>query len=315
MTIPLEGRAIRRRDILKYSNPEIPEGINTTDTHPLKEFAFLLSTVIIGVIIITALLAMSVDWGAKYIPFEFETALSTSIAEKLDDDTNEVDDYLQALADKIIPHMDLPEEMKIKVHYVNEDVVNAMATLGGHVMIYRGLLEQLPDENTLVMLLGHEIGHVKLRHPIKAMGKGVVISLVLSAVLGQSADSAANVIADTSMLTMLSFSRDQEQASDEEGIKTLNAYYGQVQGSTDLFEILEKENQAMGVNVPQFLSTHPDTKNRIHHLNEIAQVQNWIQKGETNPIPDYILKKLADDKQQAKEELELETEKGNQVIK
>lgn len=53
-----------------------------------------------------------------------------------------------------------------------------MATPGGHVIIYRGLLEKIPNENTLVMLLGHEIGHIKLRHPVKALGKGVVIGLL-----------------------------------------------------------------------------------------------------------------------------------------
>jgi len=198
--------------------------------------------------------------------------------------------------------MDLLENVEIKVHYVNEDVVNAMATLGGHVMIYRGLLEQVPDENTLVMLLGHEIGHVKFRHPVKALGKGVVIGLVLSSILGQSSDSVANVITDTSMLTMLSFNREQEQDSDVEGIKVLNAYYGHVQGATELFEILEKEHEEKGIDVPQFLSSHPDTESRISHLNELAQAQGWIQQGKPRPIPRYILKRIAADKEQAKQE-------------
>lgn len=248
------------------------------------------------------MLAISIDWAAQYIPFEFESALSQPVAENLNDKANEVDEYLQQLADKIIPHMDLPENVVIKVHYVNEDVVNAMATLGGHVMIYRGLLEQLPDENTLVMLLGHEIGHVKLRHPVKALGKGLIISLVLSAILGQSSDSVANVITDTSMLTMLSFNRDQEQDSDDEGIKVLHAYYGRVHGATALFEILGKEHQEKGIAVPQFLSSHPDTQNRISHLDELARTQGWIQQGKPRPIPGHILKKLAADRQQAKEE-------------
>lgn len=204
--------------------------------------------------------------------------------------------------------MDLPEKVDIRVHYVNEDIVNAMATLGGHVMIYRGLLEQLPDERTLVMLLGHEIGHIKLRHPVKAMGKGVIISLVLSTVLGQSSDSVANLITDTSMLTMLSFNRDQEQASDEEGLKVLNAYYGSVQGATGLFEILEKENQEKGLDVPQFLNSHPDTRNRINYLNEIAQTQGWTEQGQPKPIPGYILNIMSADKQQTKEELEADKE-------
>ena len=272
----------------------------------------MLTIVIGGVIIVTAFLAIFIEWTAQYIPFDFETALSQPIAEKLNYESNEVDKYLQQLADKIIPYMDLPENAEIHVHYVNEDTVNAMATLGGHVMIYRGLLEQLPDESTLVMLLGHEIGHVKLRHPVKALGKGVVISLVLSTILGQSSDSVANVITDASMLTMLSFNRDQEQDSDEEGIKVLNAYYGGVQGATKLFEILEKEHQEKDFDVPRFLSSHPDTKHRKNHLNEIAQTQGWIQQDNPEPIPGYILKKIAADKQQAKEEQQAHKEKAKQ---
>ena len=237
-----------------------------------------------------------------------ESSISQSLAIKLNDESNEVDEYLQTVADKIIPHMDLPEDMKITVHYVDEGLVNAMATLGGHVMIYRGLLEKLPNENSLVMLLGHEIGHVKLRHPVKALGKGVVIGLVLSTVLGQSSDSVANMLTGTSMITMLSFNREQEQASDDEGIKVLNAYYSHVQSSTDLFEILKKEHMENDLDIPQFLSSHPDTENRIDYLNEMAQTQHWVKQGETWSLPDYIVKKLADDRFQAEQALEMEME-------
>jgi len=253
------------------------------------------------VIFITACLTIFVEWTARYIPFEFETALSQPFAEQLNYEVNEVDKYLQQLADKIIPYMDLPADVEIHLHYVNEDTVNAMATLGGHIIIYRGLLEQLPDENTLVMLLGHEIGHVKLRHPVQALGKDVVISLVMSAVLGQSSDSVANVITDTSTLTLLSYNRGQEQESDEEGIKLLNAYYGGVEGAAALFEILEQAQQKEGIDIPQFLSSHPDTRNRVEHLNELAKTQGWTQQRKRDPIPGYILKKMAADKQHTKE--------------
>ena len=54
--------------------------------------------------------------------------------------------------------------------------------------------------------------------------------------------------------------------------------------------------------MPRFLSSHPDTKHRKNHLNEIAQTHGWIEQGNTRPIPGYVLKKMAADKQQAKEE-------------
>ena len=291
---------------MKYTNPEIPEGINTSKEHPLKEFAFLVTVVLVGVIALTAVLSLSVDWAAKYIPFEFETKLSEKVAAKLNKESNEVDTYLQSIADKITPHMDLPDDMKISVHYVNDNVVNAMATLGGHVMVYRGLLEQMPDENTLVMLLGHEIGHVKLRHPVKALGKGVVLSLLLKAVLGNSSDSVGDVLSDTSMITMLTFNRDMEQASDEEGLMLLHAYYGQTQGAATLFEILATQEQGDDSSIPEFLRTHPETKDRIAHINQIAQANGWALQGETKPMPSSILQKLASDKRVAREERDAE---------
>ena len=267
---------------------------------------------LVGVIILTAVLSLSVDWTAKYIPFEFETKLSEKVAEQLNTESNEVDTYLQSLADKITPHMDLPDDMSVTMHYVNEDIVNAMATLGGHVMVYRGLLEQLPDENTLAMLLGHEIGHVKLRHPVRALGKGVVLTLLLNAVLGNSSDSVGNVLSDTSMITMLTFNRDMEQASDEEGLHVLQAYYGQTQGSTTLFEILASQEQVVASKIPEFLQTHPDTKNRITHINELAQANGWRLQGETQPIPLNIRQKLTRDKHVARDKEMSEESKADQ---
>lgn len=256
-----------------------------------------------AVIAITVAMSIIVDWTADAIPFEFEKVLSQPLVEQLNDERNEVDHYLQQLADSISPHMNLPEDVEINVHYVNAETVNAMATLGGHVLIYRGLLERLPDENTLVMLLGHEIAHVKSRHPVKALGKGIVISLVLSAIIGQSSDSVANVVTDTSALTMLSFSRDQEQASDEAGINALNAYYGHVHGATELFEILQQVHEHDGIDVPQLLSSHPDTENRIRQLNKIADTQGWTKQGTPKAIPEKIRKIIAADKKRLSREV------------
>ena len=283
---------------MKYRNPDIPEGINTSESNPLKEFALLTSVVIAGAIIVTAVLAFFVESIAGYIPFEFEQAISRQVEEKINNDSNEVDVYLQDLADQVVPYMNLPEGMDVKLHYVNEEVVNAMATVGGHVMIYRGLLEKLPHENALVMLLGHEIGHVKMRHPVKALGKGVIISLLLSTILGESSDAVANVISESSMLTILSFSRDQEQDSDAEGVQLLNNYYGHVQGATSLFDVLQNEQRGEYFNVPQFLSSHPDTQYRIKLLHEMTEQNNWIHQGETNPIPENIRLLLENDKKE-----------------
>lgn len=249
---------------------------------------------LVAVILITATLAYSIDWLTEYIPFEYEKEIAQSFdipQEKRD----KVDDYLQSLSDDIVKEMDLPEGMDITVHYVNQDVVNAMATLAGHVFIYRGLLEKLPHENALVMLLGHEIGHIKLRHPIRALGKGVVISLALSALLGQSSDMASGFLIDTSMLTLLSFSREQEERADSEGLYVMQNYYQHVAGANELFQVLLNEHDQQGNYTPQIMSSHPDTEHRINLIEKIVSEQQWITTGVLKSIPDSIKNKLKED--------------------
>lgn len=64
---------------------------------------------------------------------------------------------LRALAAKLAAVMSLPPGMDVTVHYADEKAVNAMATLGGNVVFYRGLLERLDSEDAVATVLAHEI--------------------------------------------------------------------------------------------------------------------------------------------------------------
>ncbi len=245
--------------------------------------------------ILTLVISFSMDWLVAYIPFEYEQQLVQKYEPGIGE-RDEVDAYLQGLADKVAVAMDLPEEMKISIHYVDDDTVNAFATLGGHVMVFRGLMEQLPSENALAMLIGHEMAHVKLRHPLRAMGKGIVFSTLFSMILGQPSDSVSKLMGSAGMMTMLGFNREQEEKADEEGLRAMWRYYHHVAGSLALFEVLQKETQEQAGNVPALLRSHPQTAERIAHLRQMAQARHWSLQGERHPIPAAILGKLAADR-------------------
>src|SRR5437870_4103312 len=55
---------------------------------------------------------------------------------------------------------DLPWTFRV----VNTTDVNAFAIPGGHIYVTRGLIEHATSYNQLASVLGHEIGHVDLRH-------------------------------------------------------------------------------------------------------------------------------------------------------
>ena len=202
---------------MEYSNPKIPEGINTTAENPLKEF-FILSIGILGLIFITVIiLSLAAEKLAVYVPFKTEQSLIPEMWAGTDLETEseaskQTGEYLQSLSDRLAEHIHLPDDMEITVHYMEEDVVNAFATIGGHIFIYQGLLDELNSENALAMVVAHEMAHVYHRHPIIAMGRGVIIGLLLSAISGASSDLfVGQVIGETGIIALLNFNRDQER--------------------------------------------------------------------------------------------------------
>jgi predicted Zn-dependent protease len=269
---------------MKYSNPHIPEGINTSQAHPLKEFFLLTGGVIAIIAIIVLVLGLLADRLAHHIPFEVEQTFANT---RLLGDTSSgpMASYLDNLAQRIVVAQNLPSDMSITMHYVDEDTVNAFATLGGHVYVFRGLLEKLPNENAVAMVLAHEIAHIKHRHPIRSMGRGISIALALSMVSGSLGDALVDrIVGSTGMLTALTFSRDQERESDDTALHTLMALYGNVAGADQLFEALQN---TQGIpEMPEFFSTHPLSKNRI---NRIHVFKDNLASGKANaaitPLP------------------------------
>lgn len=267
---------------MQYTNPKIPEGINTSREHPLKEFIILTGGVLGGIAAILIVLAVLADKLAHYIPFSAETNIAFSeIADEVSDKA--INQYLNKLGDRIVAAADLPDGMTIQIHYVDSDIVNAFATLGGHVVMFRGLLEKIPNENALVMVLAHEVAHIKYRHPIRSLGRGVAIAVALSLFDTSGGGALNGVITQTGTVTVLKFSRDHEREADEEGLRIVKSLYGHVHGAEDLFYVLNKENgEKQGY---EFFSTHPLTENRIHQVERLKDETLATDKKKT-PLPE-----------------------------
>ena len=271
---------------MQYSNPKIPEGINVSKTNPLKEFAVLTIGVILVVISVLALLIILVDLFADKIPFQWEKEMPIErvLGNK---DGSQLPDYINVLSQKVISNMQLPDDMDITVHYVNDDTVNAFATLGGHIVIYRGLLEKLTYEEELAAIIAHEVAHIKYRHPILGASHGLAVGLVLSIISSSADDIVSGLLGNTSMITVMKFSRDYEYQADKEAIELLIKIYGQADGALGLFDIFKSVHNA--VEPIEFLNTHPLTDNRIKQAKSMIfdkQVTN--QSSMTNFPQDYI---------------------------
>lgn len=274
---------------MKYSNPKIPEGINARRKHPLREFVVLTAGILTLLVVVVFAFGWLAQWAAPYVPFSYEKKLSQPFFDeaRLDASNQRIQDWLQGLADQLAVQEALPAGMKIIIHYNDDDTVNAFATLGGHIMIHRGLLEGLNSENAVAMVLAHEIAHVKHRDPIIAAGRGVSIILALTALSGTVGDELANkVLGNAAIITSTSFSREQERSADKEGLAALFHTYGHVNGATALFESLQHHEPAL--RQPEFTQTHPGTEGRIDAIKQIASANGWPMNEALKPLPDFL---------------------------
>ena len=244
-----------------YENPQIPEGINVSPTHPLKDFALLLGGV--SALIVAAVLALSFAAGylVRFVPFKQEQALASSIDADWLKQSHSADDkrreqYLRALGEQLSAAMDLPAEMHVTVHYSAEDTVNAMATLGGNIVVFQGLIDTVDSENALAMVLAHEIAHVRHRHPIVAIGRGFAVMLALSTLSGLGDGMIQQWVGSMGMLPVLAFSREQEEAADADALQALLRIYGHAGGAATFF--VRGSGESAPPDPPALLNTHPD---------------------------------------------------------
>lgn len=233
---------------------------------------------------------------AKLIPFSVEKRFVKPyevIIQRVYDAPEEhpqIEEYLQELANKLSVKMALPESTTITIHYINDDIENAFATLGGHIFIYRGILNNVNSENALSMVIAHEISHIKNRDPIAAMGRGLVLQLLYAFTTGDYPTNQS-LTSLGSELTILFFSREQEEAADIDALEAINAKYDHVGGFSTFFEKMNDKDNTEVDDIATWLSTHPDTAQRIIQLEEHIKNKSW-PKAEELPLPNFILTHL-----------------------
>lgn len=275
---------------MEFKQVQAPEGINTSKEHPLKEFSLLLAAILLFVVVAIVSLSFAAHLLAPFIPFSAEQKMADMFSSQIKNEQVVSDDvavtrYMQSLADRLAVAEELPEDMSITVHYIDDETVNAFATLGGHVFFFRGLLESIPNENALAMVMAHEIAHVKYRHPIKSLGRAVITGTAIAVVSSAAGGSIiSDVLGETGLLTALKFSREQEQQSDETALKALAKVYGHVDGANVLFDVLEDAHKDK-MQPPEFFSSHPHTENLIENIMAMATANNWLTTGDVTLLP------------------------------
>ncbi|MGD0783044.1 MAG: M48 family metalloprotease, partial [Candidatus Aminicenantales bacterium] len=84
--------------------------------------------------------------------------------------------YINTMGNAIALYSDRPETFA-GYHFLvlDTDEVNALAAPGGLVFLTKGLIKRCQDEDTLALILAHEIGHVNAKHGLQSIKKSRLV--------------------------------------------------------------------------------------------------------------------------------------------
>lgn len=114
-----------------------------------------------------------------------EWAIGTKVHDQLVESV-EVDEQesqrIQALIEPLLAQLKRTKDMPYRITVIKDKTVNAFAHLGGHVYVYTGLLELFENDQQLMFVLGHEIGHIELEQCAKASLPGITAERIVGSV-------------------------------------------------------------------------------------------------------------------------------------
>jgi predicted Zn-dependent protease len=175
---------------------------------------------------------------------------------------------------------------------VDSREVNAFALPGGWVYLNRGLIERAANLSELAGVLGHEIGHVTLRHSVQQMQQaqgantGVALLCTLTKVCQSGAGQAAIGIGGSALFAK--FSRSDEAEADAEGVATTVKAGISPNGIPAMFRVLLSERKSNPGAVDAFFASHPLEEDRITATEaQIARYPASQLQGLTNDNPAF----------------------------
>ena len=167
---------------------------------------------------------------------------------------------------------------KLRFHIVNDPAINAFALPGGYMVINSGLILQARHASELQGVIGHEVAHVTEQHGVRAVIRSTGIFVIAQALLGDASGAVAMLANAGPLLINQAYSRDFEREADREGLALLKRANIDPRGMVGFFRLVLAEEKRQMAEVKDenarkvmdasraFLSTHPETEERIANL-------------------------------------------------
>lgn len=183
-------------------------------------------------------------------------------------------------------------ELEYHFMVLDSEDINAFTTGGGYVYITRGIMNYLNSEAELAAVLGHEVGHITARHPVRQQSKSALSNIGAAAVgiFTGSADLAG--LANYAGAALVSgYGRDQELEADRLGAEYLVKTGYSPEHMIDVVRLLKNQEMYELARAREekrqprvyhgVFATHPDNDQR---LSEVVKAAEKLKGGPTDNL-------------------------------
>jgi predicted Zn-dependent protease len=237
-------------------------------------FGALLATIALAVGIYYVGIPAFARVAAARVPVSWEEKLGTAIVDHFAPVSRRCEDPArQARIDEIVARLTAkaPQPYTFHITVVDSGIVNAVAAPGGHIILFRGLLERTDSAEELAGVLAHEIEHVLHRHVTRAIFQQASTGVLMAALVGDVSSVVAYGLEGARTLGDLQMTRAAESEADREGMRLLQEAGVDTKGMITFFEKLSsRERDRGGDSLARYLRTHPTTSERIATLRALA---------------------------------------------
>ncbi len=229
---------------------------------------------IIGFIVLSYLYAVPriAETAVDIIPESYDTAMGENFYNTYVQEAD-IDSTLTSFVQQYADQINFGTISKPVITVVHSDEKNAFALPGGHIVIFRPIMESMNDYTELAALLSHEAAHIKKRHSMKMLCRNLSGYLLISALFSDLNGIMAVVADNANQLRMLSYSRGFEEDADNYGWQILKNNKINPMGMVKLFSHLKDKNSN---DIPGFLSTHPLTDKRITNMKNVIKNKPFL---------------------------------------
>jgi len=191
-------------------------------------------------------------------------------------DDPDIDQYISRLGREILTVAG-PQYFDYRFYVINDRDFNAFAAPSGLVFINSGLIETMDNEDELVGVMAHEIGHVVRRHIADSIDKGTKVGIGTAALIlagialggGNLSEAVITGAMAASSSMNLKFSRENEEEADRQSFTWMRQMQRDPNTLLTMMGKMRRISILKTGKVPAYLLTHPAPEQRIDYIQDL----------------------------------------------